>query len=156
MPGGLHSHQWQSLDIRCQNGPQFDNCDNCDISDENMDIDSDQQSFLTDVLKNTTGVEHTEIEVDPAGDLFGDYQDYILEELGMDCLDSNVSDDESEGINDEERYILTKNSEILEPERLPPSTDSLLSSPLPDTLNPDNVDLTTNSKASRWKALVQV
>ena len=55
MPGGLRSHQRQSLDIRCQNSPQFDNCDNCDISDEKIDIDSDQQSFLTDVLKNTTG-----------------------------------------------------------------------------------------------------
>ena len=151
MLGGLRSHQRQSLDIRCRNGPQFDNCDDCTISDEKMDINSDPQSFLTDVLKNTTRVEHTEIEVDPAGDLFGDYQDYIPEELGMDCLDSNVSDDESEGANDEERYILTENSKLLEPERLPPSTNSLLSSPLPDTLNPDNVDLTTNSKASRLR-----
>jgi hypothetical protein len=146
MPSGLRSHQRQSLDLRCQNGPRFDDCDDCDMSDENMDIDSDPQIFITDVLKNTTGVEHMEFEVDPGGDLFGDYQDYIPEEFGIDCLDSNVSDDESEGANDEEKYILTENFEILEPERLPPP-DSLLSGPLPDTLNPDNVDL----KASRLR-----
>lgn len=150
MPGGLRSHQRQSHDIRCQNGPQFDDCDDCDKSEENMDIDSDPQNLITDVLKNMVGVEHIEFEVDPAGDLFGDYQNYIPEEFGMDRLDSNVSDDESEGANDEERYFLTENSEILEPERTPPS-DSFLSGPLPDTLDPDNVDLTTNLKASHLR-----
>jgi hypothetical protein len=127
---GLRSHQRQSLDIRCQTqaeGTQFDDYreGDCDMS-ENMDIDLDPQCFITNIIKNKTGAEYAEIEVDAAGDLFGNYQDYIPEEFGMDCLDSNVSDDESEGTIDEEEFILTKNSEILEPERLPPS-DSLLS-----------------------------
>jgi hypothetical protein len=92
-----------------------------------------------------------EFEVDPAGDFFGDYQDNILDGFGMDCLDSNVSDDESEGIFDEEEFILTDNSEILEPERLPPS-ESLLSCPLPDDLNSDEMDSTTTAqKAMRLR-----
>ena len=44
-----------------------------------------------------------EFEVDTAGDIFGDYNDYIPGEFGMDYLDSNDSDDESEGAIDEER-----------------------------------------------------
>jgi hypothetical protein len=150
---GLRSHQRQSLDIRCQTqaaeGTQFDDyrdrVGDCDRS-ENMDIDSDPQLFITNIIKNKTGAEYTQFEVDAAGDLFGDYHDYIPEEFGMDCLDSNVSDDESEGTIDEEEFILTKNSEILEPERLPPS-DSLLSYPLPDDSKRDeavNADSTTD------------
>ena len=57
----------------------------------------------------------------------------------MDSLDPNVSDDESGGTIDEEEYVLTNDSEILEPERLPPSeSEPLLSQPMPD----DETDLT--------------
>jgi hypothetical protein len=123
---GLHNHQRQSLDIRCKiEHLQFDDSD-CD-----------------------TGMrENTEIEVDPAGDLFGDYQDYIQEEFGSDCLGSNVSDDESEDALDEEGFILTDDSETLEPERLL-SFETLLSCPLPDDLNSDETDSTTIEKALR-------
>jgi hypothetical protein len=149
---GLRSHQRQSLDVRCQaqaKGTHFDNYHgDCDMS-ENMDIDS--QSFIKDIIKNTTGAEYSNFEVDPTGDLFGDYQDYIPGEFGMDYLDSNVSDDESEGTFDEEELILTNGSEVLEPERLPPSE----SCPLPDNsdLNRDETDSTTGSvgKASRLR-----
>ena len=82
---------------------------------------------------------HYGIEVDTAGNIFGDYDNYIPWEFGMDYLDSNVSDDESEGAIDEEEFILTNDSEILEPERLPP-TNSFLS-PLPDDLTPDEAAL---------------
>ena len=143
---GLRSHQRQSLDIRCQNeGPQFDDSDNCDMN-------IDPQRFISDIIKNMTsltGEEYPKIEVDSAGDLFGDYQDYIPDEFGMD-LDSNVSDDESEGTDDEEEYILANNSQILEPERLPPS-ESFLSCPSADDVNLDETDLTTKGKASRLR-----
>ena len=86
---------------------------------ENMDIDP--QSFITDTIKNTTGAEYIKFEVEPAGDLFGDYQDYTPGEPRTDHPDTNVSDNESEGTIDEEEFILTNNSEILKPERLPPS-----------------------------------
>ena len=117
-----------------------------------MDIDS--QSSISDVIESMTSLtaasaEYTEFEVDPAGDLFGDYEDYIPVEFGMD-LDSNVSDDESEGTIDEEEFILTNNSQILEPERLAPST-SLLSCPSPDALNSDETTSTTKGKASRLR-----
>lgn len=147
---GLRCHQRQSLDIRCQTKrPLFDNsesgCDNCDMRHiwENMDI-----------IEDTGGAEYTELEVDPAGDLFGDYQDYILDDMGTDCLDSNVSDDESEGTIDEEEFILTDNHEMLEPERLP-SSEYSLSSPSPDVVNFDETDLdpakNTIGKASRLR-----
>jgi hypothetical protein len=138
---GLRSHQRQSLDTRCQTeGPPgpFDDYGgggDCDMS-ENMDIDP--QNLITDIVKNTPGAEYTEFEVDPAGDLFGDYQDYIPEEFGMDGLDSNVSDDESEGTIDEEEFIHTNHSEILEPERVPPSES-------PDNLNPDEMESPTKT-----------
>jgi len=155
---GLRCHQRQSLDIRCQGeGPQFDDCNNsdCEMS-ENIEIDP--QSFITDIIKNSTsssGAEYTEFEVDPAGDLFGDYQDYITEEFGMDLdCDSNVSDDESEGTIDQEKIILTNNSEMLEPERLPSSAaDSLPSFPPNDLPNSDEMNSTTETirKASRLR-----
>jgi hypothetical protein len=143
---GLRCHQRQSLDIRCQSSQTapFDDYGDgdCDMS-ENMDINP--QDFITDIIENIPGAEYTEFEVDPAGDLFGDYQDYISEEFGMDCLDSEsyVSDDESEGTIDEEDFILTNHSEILEPERLPPSESSILSCPSPDNLNSDEMESTT-------------
>lgn len=142
---GLRCHQRQSLDIRCRaEGIQFDDYGDCD-----MDIE--RQSFITDIIKNTARDEYMEFEVDPTGDLFGDYQDYIPGECGIDCLDSNVSDDESEGTIDEEEFILTNDSEILEPERLPPS-HTLLSCPLqPDDLNADEADSRTESMASRLR-----
>jgi hypothetical protein len=105
---------------------------------ENVDIE--RQGFITGINENTTGAE---FEVDPAGDFFGDYNDCISDEMGMDYLDSNVSDDESEGTVDEE-YILTNESETTEPERVPPS-DSFLSYPLPDIVNPDDANPTTAS-----------
>ena len=114
---------------------------------ENMAIDP--TSLITDLIKNTSGADYSEFEVEPAGDLFGDYQDYILGEFGIDRLDSNISDDESEGTNDEEEFILTKNSKKLEPERLPPS-HSLLSCALPDAddLNHGEVGSTAESVAT--------
>ena len=140
---GLRSHQCQSLDIRCQTkGPQFDNCNNCDMS---KNIDINPRNFITNAIENTTRADTMEFEVDTAGDIFGDYDDYIPGEFGMDYLDSNVSDDESKGAIDEEEFILTNDSEILEPERLPPPNSFL--SPLPDDLTPDEAVL----KASRLR-----
>lgn len=166
---GLRCHQRQSLDIRCQcqtEGPQFDDCDNSDNSDnsdcdmsENMDIDPG--SFIADFIKDTTsstGAEYSEFEVDPAGDLFGDYEDYISEEFGMDYLDSNVSDDESEGAIDEEEFMLTNDSEILEPERLPPSTSLPVLSchgPLPDKFHSDQTDSESTTKTIKMASCLR-
>ena len=156
---GLRCHQWQSLNIRCHGeGPQFDDCDNRD-SEMSENINIDPQSFITNIIKNSSsssGAEYMEFEVDPAGDFFGDYQDYIMEEFGMDLdCDSSVSDDESEGTIDQEELILTDNSEILEPERQPSSTsDSLPSIPSPnDFLKSDEMDsaMETTVKASRLR-----
>jgi hypothetical protein len=147
---GLISHQRQSLDIRCQMPaahPQFNDCD----TDENMDIDP--RDFIKDILPTmtSTGAEYGEFEVDPSGDLFGDYEDYIQKDSVLDCLDPNISDsyDESEGAIDEEGFFLTNDSEILEPERLPPSDDPLLSCPLPDEL--DSTTTKTIGKALRLR-----
>src|SRR6266446_6824755 len=88
---GLRCHQRQSLDIRCKTeGPQFDDSD---YADGDCDMDTDPQNFIMDVIENTSGAEFLEFKVDPAGDLFGDYEDYIPGEFGTDCLDSNVCDD---------------------------------------------------------------
>ena len=137
---GLRSHQRQSLDIRCQTEhPRFDDCDMLE------DMDFDPRSCLKNVLEDipsseSTGAAYVDFEVDPAGDLFGDYKDYIPNE-------SNISDDEGEDRVDDEEFILTENAEMLKPERLPPS-ESLLSCPLPDDpndLNSDEMDLTTKN-----------
>lgn len=137
---GLRSHQRQSLDIRCQTEhPRFDDCDMLE------DMEFDPRSCLKNVLEDipsseSTGAAYVDFEVDPAGDLFGDYKDYIPNE-------SNISDDEGEDRVDDEEFILTENAEMLKPERLPPS-ESLLSCPLPDDpndLNSDEMDLTTKN-----------
>jgi hypothetical protein len=158
---GLRCHQRQSVDIRCQTEHTRAQIDtDCDTHE---DMDIDPQSFVDEFLKNTsssTRAEYAEFEVDPAGDFFGDYKDYFPEEFGMDYLDSNVSDNESECTIDEEEYILANNSELLEPERLPSlAPDSLVSSesPLPENLISDEaveMDLTTAQniqKASRLR-----
>jgi hypothetical protein len=67
---GLRNHQRQSFDIRCQT--EFDDCGDCNMS-ENADIE--RQGFITGVNENTTGAE---FEVDPAGDFFGDYNDFFF------------------------------------------------------------------------------
>lgn len=109
MRSGIRNHQQQSDDPRCkETGPG------------------------TFPIGDINGLEMEDIEVDQRGDVFGDYEDYSLEELGLAPVEDDEenlthngdSDDDDEdiidgGVDDEGGYEIS-----LEPDRLQNSSFS--------------------------------
>ena len=119
---GIRNHQRQSDNPRCKQifvdpGDMLDNAENQlenegnqPTASENEPIEADETEWKEDV------------EVDPTGDFFGDYDDYTPEEFGLDPeeeLEKNPTHRSDSDSDEEEEGV-----DSLEPSRIPRTSES--------------------------------
>lgn len=107
---GIHNHQRQSGDPRCQPVFQSPSISREKCNKVNSDID-------------LTGLPDA-FNIDPTGDFFGDYDDYSLEEFGLESMketdDITTHEDHETDSEDEDTDSQPEHTQ-LEPERVPPN-----------------------------------
>lgn len=108
---GLQNHQRQSLDSRCKD------CND----DRDFDSDLDPHDIINNVLEIFPEATVDQIDVDSAGDYFGDYSDYYDMEIGNLAEELTTTDEE---YSDDDFDNLTIGTEIFEPERQPHSLET--------------------------------
>jgi hypothetical protein len=103
---GLQNHQRQSLDIRCK------------------DREDDPHDIINNILeKKILGATVDQMDVDPTGDYFGDYNDYDMEVGTENPVEELMTTDEEDSDDDFDNG-LNLTMEFLEPERKPHSAET--------------------------------
>ena len=135
---GLWNHQRQSQDFRCK-----DHKDDRDF--DSNDLDLDPHDIINNILEKIPGatVDLDQIDVDPTGDYFSDYNAYDDMEV-ENPVEKLTTTDEEDSDSDDNFNNLTM--EIFEPERQPHSSET-------HSLAPENqVDEAPEDSSAKEKA----